>query len=72
MANEKTNQSFLSEEQVSSISFFITDSYGSGLPCQQLMDLIYLVLEDVPGIEMESTQSVQETVKQIKDHYYGG
>jgi hypothetical protein len=71
MAIEKTNESPLTQEQIRSLSEYIVDVYGTGLPEEELVESISVVLEDVPGVELVSSQSFQCVINQIRNQYYG-
>jgi len=71
MANKKPKQSFLTKDQIEMLVQVVIDEFGSDLPEEELVDAIALVLESLPGIEMESNQSIQCVIQQIRNQYYG-
>ena len=71
MANENHIQEFLTDDQLHDLAIIILDQFGAGLPTAELEESISLVLEDVPGIEMESHQFFLSVIHQIKELYYG-
>ena len=71
MATEKHSESFLTQEQFTSLVEFIIDEYGIGLPEEELVESILVVLEDIPGFEVVSNQSIQRVINQIRNQYYG-
>ena len=71
MAIEKTNESPLTQEQIRSLSEYIVDVYGTRLPEEELVESILVVMEDIPGFELASSQSVQCVINQIRNQYYG-
>ena len=70
MAIKKHFKSLLSRDQIKSLSEYIVDLYGTDLPLEELDESIYLVLENVPGIELVSTRIIQSTISQIRNQYY--
>ncbi len=70
MANEKHSHPILNHDQIKSLTDFIIDSYGSGLPEDELTDVILLLLEDISGFETVSDQSTQHVIHQIRNQYY--
>jgi hypothetical protein len=71
MAIKKIYKSQFTQEQVRSLSKYIVDVYGTGLPEEELVESISVVLEDIPGFELESNQSIQHVINQIRNQYYG-
>ena len=71
MGTKKQIKSFLSTNQIKILTEVVIDQFGSELPEEELVDSIALVLEDVPGIEMESSQSIQYVINLIRNRYYG-
>ena len=71
MANKKHSKSSLTQEQIKSLSEYIVEVYGTGLPEEELVESISVVLEDVPGFELVSSQSVQCVINQIRNQYHG-
>lgn len=71
MATKNHSESFLTQEQFNSLVEFIIDEYGTGLPEEELVESTLVVLEDVPGFEVVSNQSIQHVINQIRNQYYG-
>jgi hypothetical protein len=71
MANEEPYPSQLTQIQIRLLSDYIVDVYGTGLPEEELVESISVVLEDVPGVELVSSQSFQCVINQIRNQYYG-
>ncbi len=72
MANENHSQAFLSDDQLQELTIIIVDQYGNGLPKNELEESIALVLEDVPGFELVSTQTIQQVIEQVRRYYDDG
>jgi len=71
MASKKSNQSLLTKDQIEMLVQVVVEQFGSEMPEEELVDAIALVLESLPGIEMESSRSVQCVIQQIRNQYYG-
>ena len=71
MTNENQHHETLNNDQIETLCRVIVDQFGSDLSEETLIEFIYLVLEDVPGIEMESDQSIQHIINQIRIIYHG-
>ena len=69
MANQKHNQCFLTNKQIHELSSVVTEQYGFDLPRDELADAIRLVLEDIPGIEIVSTQEIHHVTNLIRNLY---
>ena len=69
MANKNHFQKPLTDDQLHEVSIIILDLYGIGLPKDELEDSIALVLEDVPGFELVSTQTIQRVIDQVRRYY---
>ena len=63
-------QCFLSDDQIHELVDVVIEQFGTGLSGNELVESIRLVMEDIPGIEMESTQEIQCVVNQIRSHYH--
>ena len=70
MANETSMYDYLTKDQINDLSKYIVDMYGTDLPLDELNESIYLVLENVPGTEVLSTQKIQSLIIQIRNQYY--
>ena len=70
MANQKHIECFLSNEQIGELVTFVIDQFGIGLSGDELTESIYLVLEDVPGIEGESDQDIHRLINQVRNQYH--
>jgi hypothetical protein len=70
MVNQKHIQRFLTNDQLHEISNIVKDQFGFGLPRDELVDAIRLVLEDVPGIEIVSHQEIHHITNLIRNLYH--
>ena len=70
MANEKPINTCLNDNQVNELSNYIIDMYGTDLSLEELNESIYLVMENITGMEVESTQIIQSLISQIRNQYY--
>ena len=70
MENKKFNNSNFSNEQIFDLSQTIIETYGSDLSPNDLSESINLILEDIPGVELISTQEIQLLISQIREQYY--
>ena len=70
MANQKHSDCFLDNEQVHELVTFVIEQFGIGLSGDELTESIYLVLEDVPGIEVESDQAIHRLINQVRNLYH--
>jgi hypothetical protein len=59
----------LSEDQICELVKYIIDEFGSGLSQEELDESIGVVMENVPGLELESTQELQRLVESIRRKY---
>ena len=69
MANENHTPEFLTDDQLHDLVIIIRDQFGIGLPTDELEESISLVLEDVPGFELVSTQTIQRVINQVRRYY---
>ena len=69
MVNQINNQCFLTNEQIQELSNVVTEQFGFGLPKDELVDAIRLVLEDIPGIEIVSNQEIHQVTNLIRNSY---
>lgn len=69
MVNQKHIQCFLTNDQMQEISNVVTDQFGFDLPKDELIDAIRLVLENIPGIEIVSTQEIHHVTNLIRNLY---
>ena len=69
MVNQNSNQWFLTNDQIQEIVNAVTDQRGFDLPKDELDNAIRLVLEDIPGIEIVSTQDIHQVINQIMNSY---
>lgn len=69
MVNQKHSQCFLTNYQIQELSDVVTEQFGSDLPRDELVDAIRLVLEDIPGIEIVSTQEIHHVTNLIRNLY---
>ena len=70
MTNQKHIECFLSNEQMHELVTFVIDQFGIDLTRDELTESIYLVLEDVPGIEIESDQDIHRLLNQVRNLYH--
>ena len=70
MANQKHIEYFLSNEQIHELVTFVIEQFGVDLSGDELTESIYLVLEDVPGIEVESDQDIHRLLNQVRNQYH--
>ena len=71
MVNKKHSQQFLTNNQIHELTDVVTEQFGFHLPKDELTDAIRLVLEDIPGIEIVSTQEIQLVTNLIRNSYNG-
>jgi len=70
MANEdEFHPDQLSVGQIEDLVRYIIDEFGSGLSPEELDESIGVVMENVPGLELESTQEIQRLVESIRRKY---
>jgi hypothetical protein len=70
MTNETLIQpESLSDDQVHELVRFLIDEFGIGLSGDELDESIGLVMENILGIELVSTQTVHRLVNQIRSQY---
>ena len=69
MANQTHIQCFLSEEQVRELVSIVIDQFGVDLSGNELIESIYLILEDIPGIEIEGIQDIHCVINQVRNLY---
>ena len=62
-------QEKLNDVQLHELAIIILDVYGSGLPKDELEESIALVLEDIPGFELATTQTIQRVISQVRRYY---
>ena len=59
----------LSVDQMKELVRYIVDEFGSGLSLEELDESIGVVMENVPGLETESTQEIQRLIESIRRKY---
>jgi hypothetical protein len=59
----------LTEEQTRELARYIIDEFGVGLSRDELDESIGVVMENVPGLELESTQTIHRLVESIRRKY---
>jgi len=59
----------LSDEQIHDLARYIIDEFGIGLSPEELDELIGVVMENVPGLELASTRKIQQLTKSIRRQY---
>ena len=70
MTNQKHIECFLSNEQICELVTFVIEQFGIDLSGDELTESIHLVLEDVPGIEVESDQDIHRLLNQVRNLYH--
>ena len=70
MTNETLIQpESLSEDQLDQLVRFLIDEFDVGLSRDELDESIGLVMENIPGFELVSTQTIHRLVNQIRSRY---
>ena len=70
MANEdEFHPGQLSVDQIEELVRYIIEEFGTGLSQEELDESIGVVMENVPGLELESTQEIQRLVESIRRKY---
>lgn len=69
MVNRTIDYEILNDDQLHGLAITVLDLYGVGLPMEELEESIALVLEDVPGFELASTQTIQYVINQVRRYY---
>jgi hypothetical protein len=59
----------LSDDQLDQLVRFLIDEFGVGLSGDELDESIGLVMENIPGFELVSTQTIHRLVNQIRSRY---
>ena len=59
----------LTTEQLRELAVIVLETFGSNLTGDELTDRIAGVLEDVPGFETASEQTVSEVIDEIRTYY---
>jgi hypothetical protein len=59
----------LTTEQVQQLAVIVIETFGSNLTGDELTDRIAGVLEDIPGFDLTSEQTVSEVIDEIRNHY---
>ena len=59
----------LSDDQLDELVRFLIDEFGVGLSGDELDESIGLVMENIPGFELVSTQKIHRLVNQIRSRY---
>ena len=68
MANQ--NKCFLNDEQLSEFAEAVIEQFGVDLSGDELTETIYLMMEDIPGIEMETEQAIHCVLTQVRNLYH--
>lgn len=69
MTSRNQFQCFLTDEQIHELVDVVIKQFGSGLSGNELIESIRLVMEDIPGIETESTQEIHCVVNHVRTLY---
>ena len=59
----------LTENQLTDIVDMIVDDYGSRLTGGEVSEVIGLILENVPGFETVDSQTLTQTINEIRKRY---
>lgn len=59
----------LSIDQIEELARYIVDEFGPDLSLEELDESIGVVMENVPGLELESTREIQRLVESIRRKY---
>jgi len=59
----------LTENQLADIVDMIVDDYGSRLTGGEVSEVIGLILENVPGFETVDSQTLTQTINEIRKRY---
>ena len=68
MANQ--NKCFLNDEQLRELADIVIEQFGVDLSGDELNEAIQLLMEDIPGIEMETTQAIHCVLTQVRNLYH--
>lgn len=61
---------FLTDDQIRELADVVIEQFGNGLSGDELVESIRLVMEDIPGIEMESTRNIHHVTYLIGNLYH--
>jgi len=67
--NSSTNKLF-TEIQIKELSLYVIEKYGTDLLLDELTESIYLVMENIPGIDSLTTKQIQSLNSRIRNQYY--
>jgi len=70
MKNNSSTNNFLTEIQINELSKYVFEIYGTDLDLDELTESIYLVMENIPGIDLVPNQHIQKAHSQIRNKYY--
>jgi len=70
MTNINQSHEFLTSTQIASLTTAVIEIHGANLSEVDLIDSISLMLESIPGIEIESPHSIQCSINQIRCKYH--
>jgi len=59
----------LTNEQLNEIVSLIIDLYGPRLSCDELSEVIGLILENIAGFDTADPQSLMQTISEIRSQY---
>lgn len=59
----------LTNEQLNEIVTLIIDFYGPRLSCDELSEIIGLILENIAGFDTADPQSLMQTISDIRSQY---
>jgi hypothetical protein len=70
MTTKNTNPlESITDDQIDELVRYLVGEFGLGLSGDELGDSIRLVMENIPGIELVSTQTIHQWVNQIRERY---
>lgn len=70
MTNKESIYENITEYQVKELAEYILDVDGSGLSLNELTESVYLVMEDISGIDSLSVHKSQLINSLIRNQYY--
>ena len=59
----------LSDDQIDQLVRYLIDEFGAGLSRDELYESIGVVMENVPGLELESTRKLHRLAESIRRKY---
>jgi len=68
MANQ--NKCFLNDEQLRELADIVVEEFGVDLSGDELNEAIQLLMECIPGIELESPHAIHCVLTQVRNLYH--